>query len=196
MDNLKEAIAKDIETLKQIEVDVMESSLYYKQVKRWVISIFLLLFITTLLVGALSAPFTDKMFSAGQVAYKFKLYFGLTFVGSILLFFGRISWCGPIIVFKEQILPKLETRDWLINQTKRVLLRGYVGFVVLMFLGTLYFGWPFVGVVMLFSFAVSTAVTTNLMTLELNRVGASVFFIFLKDYFQTITSENLFNKKH
>lgn len=28
MDNLKEAIAKDIETLKQIEVDVMESSLY------------------------------------------------------------------------------------------------------------------------------------------------------------------------
>lgn len=50
MDNLKEAIAKDIETLKQIEVDVMESSLYYKQVKRWVISIFLLLFITTLLV--------------------------------------------------------------------------------------------------------------------------------------------------
>jgi hypothetical protein len=134
--------------------------------------------------------------SAGQAAYKFKLYFGLTFVGSILLFFGRISWCGPIIVFKEQILPKLETRDWLIKQTKRVLLRGYIGCVVLMFLGTLYFGWPFVGVVMLFSFAVSTAVTTNLMTLELNRVGASVFFIFLKDYFQTITPENLFNKKH
>ena len=68
MDNLKEAIAKDIETLKQIEVDVMESSLYYKQVKRWVINIFLLLFITTLLVGALSAPFTDKMFAPGQVA--------------------------------------------------------------------------------------------------------------------------------
>lgn len=191
MDNLKEAIAKDIETLKQIEVDVMDSSLYYKKVKQWVISIFLLLFITTLLVGALSAPFTDKMFSAGQVAYKFKLYFGLTFAGSILLFFGRISWCGPIIVFKEQILPKLETRDWLINQTKRVLFRGYIGFVVLMFLGTLYFGGPFVGVVMLFCFAISTAVTMNLMLLELNRAGASVFFSFLKDYFQKTTRDGL-----
>ena len=191
MDNLKEAIAKDIETLKQIEVDVMESSLYYKKVKQWVVGIFLVLFITTLLVGALSAPFTDKMFAPGQVAYKFKLYFGLTFVGSILLFFGRISWCGPMIVFKEQILPKLETRDWLINQTKRVLLRGYIGFVVLMFLGTLYFGWPFVGVVMLFSFAVATAVTTNLMLIELNRVGASVLFTSLKDYFQKTARDGL-----
>lgn len=194
MDNLKKAIAKDIETLKQIEVDVMDSSLYYKQVKRWVISVFLLLFLTTLLVGVLSAPFTDKMFSAGQVAYKFKLYFGLAFAGSILLFFGRISWCGPVIVFKEQILPKLETRDWVVNQTKRVLLRGYIGFVVLMFLGTLYFGWPFVGVVMLFSFAISSAVTMNLMTIELNRVGASVLFTGLKDYFQKTTPENLLNK--
>ena len=191
MDNLKEAIAKDIETLKQIEVDVMASSLYYKKVKQWVIGIFLLLFLTTLLVGALSAPFTDKMFAAGQVAYKFKLYFGLAFAGSILLFFGRISWCGPIIVFKEQILPKLETRDWLIKQSMRVLLRGYIGFVVLMFLGTLYFGWPFVGVVMLFCFAISTTVTMNLMTLELNRVGASVFFAFLKDDFQKTMREEL-----
>lgn len=189
MDNLKEAIAKDIETLNQIEVDVMQSSLYYTEVKRWVISIFLVLFLTTLLVGALSAPFTDKMFAAGQVAYKFKLYFGLAFAGSILLFFGRISWCGPIIVFKEQILPKLEARDWVINQTKRVLLRGYIGFVVLMFLGTLYFGWPFVGVVMLFSFAVSTAVTMNLTMIELNRVGASVLFRVLKDYFQKTQRE-------
>ena len=45
MDNLKEAIAMDIETLKQIEVVVMASSLYYKKVKQWVIGIFLLLFL-------------------------------------------------------------------------------------------------------------------------------------------------------
>lgn len=184
MDNLKEAITKDIETLRAIEVGIMDSSTYYKKVKLWGLCWFLLLFLTTLLVGALTIPFTDSMFSAGQFAYKLKLYFGISFVGCALLSLGPVSWCGAVIVFKEQILPKLEAQNWLVNQVKRVALYGYLVFATLMFLATLYFGWPFVGVVMLFVFAISAGVMMNLVTIELNRVGASVLFGILRDYFQ------------
>ncbi len=182
MKDLKQAIADDMETMKQLDVEIMESPAYYREVRRWTLNWFLVLLATTLAIGLVCIPLE---WNPSDMDRNLKLicFVGGSFLISFLFSLGVPAFAGKFVIFHDELRPKLKTGDFLMQQMTRITRMAYVIFTALLFTATAIAGWPFVGLMVMVAFGLTAAIMAFLIEMEAIRLGASVLFVFLKKYF-------------
>lgn len=179
---LKQAIEDDIETLKHLDVEIVESGRYYGEVRRLTLHWFLGLFGTSFAIGLVCIPLewhSSGMDVLGQILFCL----GGSLFFSLLFSLGIPSFAGQFVIFKDQLLPNLKTGDFLMKQLERIARVTYVTFVTILFIATVIAGSPLVGFMVIVAVALTGCVMTLLIEMEAIRLGASVFFIVIKKYF-------------
>jgi len=90
---LKKAITDDIDTLKRLDVDILESTLYYREYRHWVVIGFLLMWIPTVLASVLAVPFQWKDFVRDPVYNLIFIFIAPTLLSMLWMttYFGLIG---------------------------------------------------------------------------------------------------------
>ena len=179
---LKQSIADDIETLKHLDIEIVESGRYYGEVRRLTLHWFLSLFGTSLAIGLVCIPLEwhpSGMDVFGQIIFCL----GGSLLFSFLFSLGIPSFAGQFVIFKDQLRPKLKTGDFLMKQLERIARVTYMTFVTILFISTVIAGSPLVGFMMIVAVCLTGCVMKLLIEMEAIRLGASVFFIVIKKYF-------------
>lgn len=182
---LKQAIVEDIEFLKTAKVDIIDKQTYYTKLKKYGWKTFGRLYLPVLVLGLIFLRFS--LFNSVEHHDVWECYLvacaaaGLIIpVMSSLFFLPKImNW----IVFEEQLLPHLKTKDLIATSVKKFF--DAYWYVYLIWLGL---GMAIFNPVCVFIFQVTAVffVTLGLHLMlyaELNRIGASVFFEYLSDFF-------------
>ncbi|MDP3704448.1 MAG: hypothetical protein Q8R24_00885 [Legionellaceae bacterium] len=183
MKSLKQAIAEDMETMKQLDVEIMESNVYYCEVRRWTLNWFLVLLSTTLTIGLVCIPLEWNP-SDMDVRLKLSCFVGGSFLISFLFSLGVPAFAGKFAIFQDQLRPKLKTGDFLMKQMVRIARTAYIIFAVLLFVATTVAGWPFVALMVIVVFGLTAGIMASLIEMEAIRLGAGVLFVFIKKYFE------------
>jgi magnesium-transporting ATPase (P-type) len=180
---LKKAITDDIDTLKTLDVDILESTLYYREYRHWVVIGFLLMWIPTVLASVLAVPFQWKDFVRDPVYNLIFIFIAPTLLSMLWMttYFGLI---GQWIVFKHQIKPHLKTGNILYNAMLPLCKKPYFVYVALLIFITHFtsffaaFLFQFAGLLFL-EYAWGL-----LIEMEVNRVGISALFGVMKRFFK------------
>ena len=181
---LKSAITRDMEMLKHLDVDIMEPGLYYREIRRLVWTIFLLLFLPTIAAELICIPFKWPSFAEYPMHHMAQTLLFPAFISLLFLInlFGLISeW----VIFNHQLKSHLYTGDLLHQKACTIWRLPYVIYALSILLITPFFGWEYaVGVQ--FAAALIVPVILQLMiNLEINRIGVSALFTVIKQYFES-----------
>lgn len=118
---LKEAITKDIETLKTLDVDIMPAEAYYKANTRLFLRVFLKLYGTIILGFILPCPFYWRelmSFSAHELIYLF-IWMPLMALGLCAFAFLFIySSLNHYVLINHQLKGHLRTGDLIVKQIR------------------------------------------------------------------------------
>ena len=181
--DLKQAIADDMETMKRLDVDIMESNVYYREVRRWTLNWFLALLTITLLIGLVCIPLEWIPVDL-TLGYKLIFFVGGSLAASFLLSLGIPAFAGKFVIFQYQLRPKLKTGEFLMKQIIRIARTAIIVFSAILFIATAIAGWPFVGGMMFVALGLTAWVMSFLIEMEAIRLGAGVLFVFIKKYFE------------
>ena len=185
---LKKAIADDIEGLKTMDVAIMPANDYYKANARLSLSVLFKLFGTVFL--GVAAPFLGYWLTGSSVfelLHELSKLIGMSLVAAgfccfaFLLVFGELN---RYILFNYQLRHLLKTGDliaknveWMGNLSYRIF-AGIVLFPSLFSPPGAAFFWTMVGVV------VSWLVSGFIINMEFNRLGISTLFTLVNTYFK------------
>lgn len=182
---LKQAIMDDIEFLKTAKVDIIDKDIYYAKLKKYGWKSFGRLYLPVLILGLIFIKFS--LLNASDDLFPWQDYFiacaggGLFVPVMVSLFFlpKIMNW----IVFEEELLPHLKTKDLIAASVKKFFDAYWYAYLVWLAVGMFIFN-P----VLVFAYEVSALIFVTLglhlmLYAELNRIGASVFFEYLSDFF-------------
>lgn len=182
---LKQAIMDDIEFLKTAKVDIIDKDIYYSKLKKYGWKTFGRLYLPVLILGLIFIKFSifNRVDNHSLLQGYFIACAGLGLIAPLMvsLFFlpKIINW----IVFEEELLPHLKTKDLIAASVKKffdLYFKFYlIWLAVGMFILNSTLAFVVVGTAVIF-----VTIGVNLMLYaELNRIGASVFFEYLSDFF-------------
>ena len=183
---LKEAITADIEILKYLDVDIMESSLYYSEIRRLAWTVFLLLSLPTLMAEVIYLPFDWPLFVKCP-AYHTGFILLVPALISLLFLVGLFGLMSEVVIFKHQLKPHLYTGELLYQKTLKVWRVPYAVYAVSILLITPCFGWWSAGAVEFGAALVVPVILKVIIDLEINRIGVSALFTVIKKYFEKNT---------
>ncbi len=182
---LKQAIIEDIEFLKTAKVDIIDKDTYYSKLKKYGWKTFGRLYLPVLILGLIFIKFSIfNHLENHELLYDYLVpcaAFGLIMPVMVSLFFlpKIMNW----IVFEEQLLPHLKTKVLIATSVKKFF--DVYWYVYLIWLG---FGMAIFNPICVFIFEGTAIIFVTLglhlmLYAELNRIGASVFFEYLSDFF-------------
>jgi len=181
-DDLKNAIAHDMDTLRHVDVDVMDRAIYYGEIRHIALRLFMFLWLPTLLAGLIWLPLQWDIFM------KCPLYhLGIIVIGSMLVtvvflsgLFGLIS---HFVIFKHQLMLQLITGEYLYESIMQIWKTPYLIYAGSILCITPLFGWWSACLVQFGASLLMGQVVRMCIDLEINRLGISALFCVIKKYF-------------
>jgi hypothetical protein len=184
---LKAAITADMAILKTIEVDIMPADDYYRATTRLYLHVFLKLYGIALLGLFLPLIWYWRYFSSWsewQATWSALLWTSLLILGVmafIMLMIG--SALSQYILINYQLRPKLKTGDLIIAKIKLSGIIAYRIYAACVLIPSLFLPPGMVLYVAFGAFFVSGILTSTLVEMELDRIGISVLFTLVKNFF-------------
>jgi len=183
---LKQAIIDDMEFLKTAKIDIIDKQTYYSKLKKYGWKTFGRLYLPVLILGLIFVKFSIlNHMDSESLFYGYFVpcaLIGLLVPGLVsLVFLAKImSW----IVFEEQLLPHLKTKDLIQAYVKKFFDLYFKIYLVWIALGMFIFN-PVITLAVEITAMLFVTLVVNLMIYaELNRIGATVFFEYLSKLFE------------
>lgn len=181
---LKQAIKEDIERLKSIELDIMSSSDYYAENRRLLTQIFFRMYLVPVLAFCLSAVFHWKdVFYGWETFYILAVGLGGSFLVTGLICLFIQDSLNDYVIFHHQLQSHLKTGELLDSQIQRAGWLAYKIFVPVVVIPVLFLHPSSVVITEFVAFFVSATVTGILVEMEMKRIGISILFSLVKDFF-------------
>ena len=180
--DLKQAIADDIEGLKNFDIDIMESKEYYGALRREACRLFLWLWLTFIGTKIFWIPVQWKEFIQDPLYAIGFLTIGSALVALLFVFIAFLT-LSDLVLFKYQMKPKLKTGQFLWDEATFAGRKVYFWFVGLLMVANAFIDWPYVLGVEFGVTLVSIMIAKMLFELELRRVGISALFTVIREYF-------------
>lgn len=182
---LKEAISRDIETLKTLDVDIMPARAYYQANFRLFRHVFCKIYGTVLL--ALIVPFLfywrDLEGTSLETLSDLGIVAGLAFGLCVFVFLFISSSLNEYVLIKYQLRNKLETGDLIVQNIRLAGTIAYCIFAVIVLVPSIFLP-PGSALFLAFgAFLISGVLTGILIEMEINRIGISTLFTLVKQYF-------------
>lgn len=183
---LKQDILSDMDFLQKANIEIMEKDEYYKKIKHYSKIYFLMLFCPILFFGVLfNCRQIFLAFWTGDLRDIFEqvIWIPEALIVIIPFMMGFASHCGRFLIFKEQLLPYLKTKNLIEENLERAMKNTY--FIYVIWIGFwMSFCHPVaIIIIQLLGIAISIAITTWKLELEVDRIGAAVIFEYLKRFF-------------
>ena len=182
MKDLKQAIADDIEGLKNFNIDIMESKVYYRSLRRGACRLFLWLWLTFIGTKIFWIPLQWKEFIQDPLYAIGFLTIGSALMALLFTFIAFLT-LSDLVIFKYQMKPKLKTGQFLWDEAIFAGRKVYFWFVGLLMVMNALIDWPYVLGVEFGVTLVSIMIAKMLFELELRRVGISALFAVIRQYF-------------
>ncbi|WP_131783648.1 hypothetical protein [Legionella gresilensis] len=182
---LKEAISEDIETIKNLNPDIIPAKIYYSKLLTLFISgfwkIWLIVSITIAYAG-INHPSNEGLAreAASQVMSESTLMAFFLSFGAMLLLSPSINF---FILFRFHLESKLKTGALLVRKFKHITYLFFGFFILLCALFGSYGESAAIFMIVVFSFFGSLAATYFFVKMELNRIGISTIFTIFDIYF-------------
>jgi hypothetical protein len=149
---------------------------------------FLMLFGSTLATGLLCMPF-DRHFGEGvNFGGQLILFVVCALVMSCFFSLGVPTVAGKFVIFQYQLRERLEMGEFIMAQVHRLARLYCVVYGVVLLIGTAIAGWQFSAGIAILSYCIAHVVVAYVIEMEIIRIGASVFFMVLKQYFEKNTT--------
>lgn len=183
---LKQAIIEDMAYLKTAKIDIIDKKTYYTKLKKYGWKTFGRLYLPVLILGLIFVKFSilnhmdrDGFFYGYFVPCAL---IGLLVPGLVsLVFLGKImGW----IVFEEQLLPHLKTKDIIQAYVKKFFDLYFKIYLVWIALGMFVFNPVITFAIELTAIMFVTLIVNLMIYAELTRIGACVFFEYLSKFFE------------
>lgn len=190
---LKQAIKEDLETIKNLDLDIMDPKEYYRLHR--------FLFIKVILIYYFVAFIGCFLFS--QTGLNLPVIF-IPIIPTLMIFFmHHLSMLNDYIIFYYQIRPKLKTGDLIAQKIKKAVRLYFALYIpavwgMALFVGHIYTrlsGGPYFSEFELYfkpafscsfpvgGFLVCMLIVQSIIELELKRVGISTLFSMIQKYF-------------
>ena len=180
---LKQAIVEDIDTLKTLDIGILESTVYYSEYRHLAVIGFLLMWFPTVIAGFLAIPFQWTLF-IGAPIYNTAFILLAPALLSLLWMTTYSGLIGQWVVFKHQIKPHLKTGDVLYNAWRPLFKTPYLVYAILLTIVTHFTSFQAAFLFQFGGFLLLEYAFGLLIEMEVNRVGISALFVVMKDYFQ------------
>ena len=179
---LKQAIVEDIDTLKTLDIGILESTVYYSECRHLAVIGFLLMWFPTVIAGFLAIPFQWTLF-IGAPIYNTAFILLAPALLSLLWMTTYSGLIGQWVVFKYQIKPHLKTGDVLYNAWRPLFKTPYFVYAILLTIVTHITSFQAAFLFQFGGFLLLEYAFGLLIEMEVNRVGISALFVVMKDYF-------------
>jgi hypothetical protein len=181
---LKQAIMEDIEFLKTAKVDIIDKDTYYSKLKKYGWKTFGRLYLPVLILGMIFIKFS--LFNR-EYDFSVQDYFiscaGLGLIAPVMVSLFFLPKIMNWIVFEEQLLPYLKTKDLIQTYVKKFFDLYFKFYLIWIAVGMFIFNSVLTFAINGTAIIFVTLGVHLMLYAELNRIGASVFFEYLSDFF-------------
>lgn len=181
---LKQAIMEDIEFLKTAKVDIIDKDTYYAKLKKYGWKTFGRLYLPVLILGMIFLKFS---LLNREHAFSIEVYFfgcaGLGLIAPVMVSLFFLPKIMNWIVFEEQLLPYLKTKDLIQTYVKKFFDLYFKFYLIWIAVGMFIFNSVLTFAINGTAIIFVTLGVHLMLYAELNRIGASVFFEYLSDFF-------------
>jgi len=179
---LKQAILEDIETLKHLDLDIMEARLYYGELRRYAAVLFLLVWLPTVVGQCLTLPLYWSQFLREPNDFLVFVFIPTALMALFWTLFC-LSAIAQLVVFQNQLRPVLKTGDHLYHSTLSQCQVPYALFVgsVLLIMQFVPFYAAFIAQGVCVFILLGALVT--MIDMEMNRIGISTLLSLMQRYF-------------
>ena len=185
-EDLKKAIAEDIETLKTLELDIIPAKTYYHANGRLFLHVFLKLYGT--LIAAIILPYLYHWRQVSEMPINemfeglFSL-FGLALGLCTIAFLFIYSSLNHYVLVNYQLRRKLKTGEVLVDKIRLAGNIAFGIFATIMLVPAIFLEAGMALFVAMGAFFVSAILTNIIIEMEVNRIGLSAIFILVNSYF-------------
>lgn len=198
---LKQAINEDIETIKNLDLDIMESKEYYHLHRFLFTKVFLIYYFIAFVSCFL---FTLTSINLVMIA--------IPIIPSLFIFSMHLSTLNDYIIFNYQIRPKLKTGNLIVQKLKKAIRLYFFlyipvvwsaaflcGHIFILIFGPPHFeGEPYFKLIISCAFPFGgfifcMLIVQSIIELELKRVGISTLFAIIQKYFNQNDEEKIKN---
>lgn len=185
-EELKKAIAEDIETLKTLELDILPAKTYYRANGRLFLQVFLKLYGTVL--AAIILPYLSHWRQVSEIP-KGELFSGLFSLFGLALglcafaFLFIYSALNHYILVNYQLRDKLKTGEVVVDKIRLAGNIAFGIFAAVMLIPALFLEAGMAIFVAIGAFFISAILTNIIIEMEVNRIGLSTIFGVVNAYF-------------
>lgn len=184
---LKEAIRTDIESLKTLDVDIMPADDYYRATARLILYVFFKMYGTVLLGFALPFVwFWQELHSQSEWVLLLSQLAGLSLMVLAMMVFIMTmisSALSHYVLINETLKPKLKTGQLLVEKMRLSGTIAYRIFAAIVLIPALFFPPGAALFTAIGAFFISGILTGILVEMELDRIGISMLFSLVKNFF-------------
>lgn len=184
---IKKAIERDVEKIKTLDVELLDSTIFYGETIKCAFKsaiLFLFCFV---------APMCNDFFY-GTTELRENLLTNIFFVGLLIavLHFMALSKFSEYVLLKKTILPQLETGNYIQKAIHSILMKMIIFLVTISTMVSVFFGFSnksltvfnFIGFFAFFYLVPTFIVSSVIFNLECKRYGLVAFFALLRSFFR------------